>query len=131
MIKRIEALIAAATPGPWSTNITSQWKLVTGREEERETGNIRPILLEIGGQGIDADLTLSAHARQLLPLMLNVVKQAEILREVAGWMFIHPDIAPKLHFSERYEEIVSTLDSYDRTYHDLDAYCADHLPEAS
>jgi hypothetical protein len=65
---------------------------------------------------------------RLCPLMLEVVKEGAILRELVWWMFDHPDINAKLHFSERYEEIVSATDSYDNLEVVLETYCAEHLP---
>ena len=94
MIDRISALIEKATPGPWT--VDKHGEIYHGINEE-------PLF-----DGTEDDIAFIAHARQLLPLMLEEITAR---RESMGY-------SP------------STV-GVNRTYYaqlGLDAYCAEHLP---
>jgi len=104
MIERIEALIAAATPGPWRTARMLPLAVVS-----EPTDSIVATIAEWSSEVETADAAFVAHARQLLPLMLEVVKASDELRCNCF------AASPLLQF-------------VDKTIEDLYAYCAE-LPE--
>jgi len=112
MIERIEALCEAATPGPWESQPSGD--LPDHKDIWSESGHF------VAGGNIDeTDAAFIAHARQLLPLMLEVVKASRA----------------------EYDEQLAECDRKDcewlsnrlwgKSFTALDNYCAEHLPEGS
>jgi hypothetical protein len=110
MSERIEALCEAATPGPWNSYVG--WCSV---ESTSDVGGY----IFFDEQSREDDRAFIAHARQLLPLMLDVVKASRA----------------------EYDEQLAECDRKDcewlpnrlwgKSFTALDNYCAEHLPERS
>ena len=108
MIDRITELIEKATPGPWGRDGEDSANF--GVRGAPPDGNILAIVQQDGRGGRWDDAAFIAQARQLLPLMLGVVDAADSL-------VVYPEGA----FG--FEELAEAQAA-------LDAYCAEHLPEA-
>lgn len=106
MIERIEALIEKATPGQWYSSQTTidGWAIAdVGFQRVSTDHDEQPNTVGL------ADAAFIAHARQLLPLMLEVVRIAEFV----AW---------------EDEPIDSNHVLLSEYLGALDAYCAEHLP---
>ena len=111
MIERIEALIEKATPGPWARDGEDSANF--GVRGAPPDGNILAVVQQDGRGGRWDDALFIAQARQLLPLMLEVVKAGEAFRRGTE----------DLTRSGRLNPLRFSLEK-------LDAYCAEHLPES-
>ena len=105
MISRIKALIEAATPGPWRTSPMFPSGVIS-----EPTDSVVATIEEWSDEIDAADAAFIAHARQLLPLMADVVRIAELV----AW---------------EDEPIDSNHVLLSEYLGALDAYCAEHLPE--
>jgi hypothetical protein len=101
MIERIEALCKAATPGPWVERARSEDQFFNVLAPEQGIDSL------VCSNAYEIDATFIARARQLLPLMLEVVK-------AEGWYTPTQSGAAALY---------RVLDARAA----LDAYCTEHL----
>lgn len=111
MIERIEALIEAATPGPWFAYNSMVVPNAAYHDPHPEWSAVADTYVPANAQRERDDrrnALFIAHSRQLLPLMLEVVKASD-------------------HFCR---DLKASLDPTEVALNNLEFYCAEHLPEA-
>lgn len=111
MIERISALIEKATPGPWLSR-KQEWESWCVRAD----GEYQDLANEVD----ESDAAFIAHARQLLPLLLEVVKAASDY-----FALDQADLA-----RERDASWVKAAEEFPlpQSLKALDAYCSEQLP---
>jgi len=123
MIERIEALVEEVTPGEWEIGEAHEG----GRAvwSQGEAGRFHVVSAHDDYRG-EYDAAFIAHARQLLPLMLEIVRFAP---EIAEELDAHGLSKHMKGAGEDECAVGYLLMNLRRDYASLDAYCADHLPE--
>jgi hypothetical protein len=117
MIERIEALCEAATPGPWNAHDTftdDAWFAWVTDEAHHQIVTCEGCL---PWEGEKANAAFIAHARQLLPLMLAEIEAHRAL------------CATRHRSGSSIDAVFEAEIEADDKAQDLEAYCAEHLPE--